>query len=85
MTDPRPLIAGNWKMNGLASGLGEARAVALALTAEPSRARVVICPPATLIDRLADAVMGSPLEIGAQDLSVRRRRARSPATCRGRC
>ncbi|HWE46059.1 MAG TPA: triose-phosphate isomerase [Caulobacteraceae bacterium] len=68
MTDPRPLIAGNWKMNGMASEIGEARAVALALTAEPGPARVAICPPATLIHRLVDAVMGSPLEVGAQDL-----------------
>ena len=55
-------------MNGLAAKVGEARAVALALTAEPSAARVAICPPATLIHRLADAVTGSPLEVGAQDL-----------------
>ncbi len=68
MTDPRPLIAGNWKMNGLGAQVGEARAVALALTGEPSAARVAICPPATLIQRLAEAVMGSPLEVGAQDL-----------------
>ena len=64
----RPLIAGNWKMNGLSGDLAEARATAMALTAEPSPGRVAICPPATLIHRLADAVMGSPLEVGAQDL-----------------
>ncbi len=68
MTDPRALIAGNWKMNGLAAQIGEARAVALALTAEPGVARVAICPPATLIHRLADAALGSPLEVGGQDL-----------------
>ena len=48
MTDPRPLIAGNWKMNGLAGGIAEARAVALALTAETQPApgwRSVRPPP----------------------------------------
>jgi triosephosphate isomerase len=68
MTDPRPLIAGNWKMNGLSGALEEARAVALALTAEPAAARVAICPPATLIHRLKAAVTGSPVEVGGQDL-----------------
>src|ERR1700761_2863956 len=68
MTDTRPLIAGNWKMNGLGASLGEARAVAQSLAAEASTARVAICPPATLIHRLAEAVSGSPLEVGGQDL-----------------
>jgi triosephosphate isomerase len=33
---PRPLIAGNWKMNGLAEALDQARAVAAALDAKPA-------------------------------------------------
>ncbi|HRD29514.1 MAG TPA: triose-phosphate isomerase, partial [Caulobacter sp.] len=52
MTASRPLIAGNWKMNGLAASLDEARAVAAALDARPPGARVAICPPATLVHRL---------------------------------
>ena len=42
MTAPRPLIAGNWKMNGLDAGLVEARAVAAALEARSPAARVPI-------------------------------------------
>jgi triosephosphate isomerase len=63
----RPLIAGNWKMNGLAAALAEARAVAEDLARTPAAARVAICPPATLIHRLSEAVAGTPVEIGAQD------------------
>ena len=50
---PRPLIAGNWKMNGLAASLDEARAVAAAVDEHPMGARVAICAPATLIHRMA--------------------------------
>lgn len=68
MTDaPRPLIAGNWKMNGLAAELEQARLLAQALAAEPARARVALCPPATLVSRMAEAVNGSPVLIGGQD------------------
>jgi triosephosphate isomerase len=67
MTASRPLIAGNWKMNGLAASLDEARAVAAALDARPAGARVAICPPATLVHRLAEALGGTGVEIGGQD------------------
>ncbi|MFZ5669767.1 MAG: triose-phosphate isomerase [Pseudomonadota bacterium] len=67
MTAPRPLIAGNWKMNGLEASLGEARAVAAALDAHPPAARVAICPPSTLVHRLADAMGGACVEVGGQD------------------
>ena len=65
MTAPQPLIAGNWKMNGLSGSLVEAKAVAAGLGATP--ARVAICPPAVLISRMADALAGSPVLVGAQD------------------
>jgi triosephosphate isomerase len=67
MTVPRPLIAGNWKMFGLASALEEALKVAQALKDQPSPARVAICAPATLVERLARAVQGSDLIVGGQD------------------
>ncbi|MCF8504494.1 MAG: triose-phosphate isomerase [Caulobacter sp.] len=67
MTALRPLIAGNWKMNGLEAGLAEARAVAAAVEARPPAARVAICPPATLIHRLADTLAGTGVEVGGQD------------------
>ena len=67
MTAPRPLIAGNWKMNGLETALDEARAVAAAVDAHPPAARVAICPPATLIHRLAESLGGTGVEVGGQD------------------
>jgi len=65
MTAPQPLIAGNWKMNGLSASLAEARAVAAGLGATP--ARVAICPPSILIHRLAEALKGAPVLVGGQD------------------
>jgi triosephosphate isomerase len=61
------LIAGNWKMNGTAASLAEAAALQQALAAEPAVCRVALCPPATLIDRLAVTVKGGAVEVGGQD------------------
>jgi len=66
--NPNPLVVGNWKMHGLSRSLSEAEAVAAALEAESAPARVVICPPATLIERMSRALPGSLVEVGAQDL-----------------
>jgi triosephosphate isomerase len=62
-----PLIAGNWKMHGTAASIDEARAVARSLSEEPAPARVALCPPATLIHRMSQALEGGPVEVGAQD------------------
>jgi triosephosphate isomerase (TIM) len=61
------LIAGNWKMHGLEASLGEARAIAAAADARAMGARVALCPPSTLISRLAHALAGSSVEVGGQD------------------
>ena len=66
------LIAGNWKMNGLGRSLAEALELSAALRASPSTARVVLCPPATLIARLAAAIAGGPIEVGGQDCRAER-------------
>jgi triosephosphate isomerase len=66
----RPLIAGNWKMNGLEAQLGEAEAIAAALKSEPAAARVALCPPATLISRMVDRLSGGSVEVGAQDIAA---------------
>jgi triosephosphate isomerase len=67
MPAPTPLIAGNWKMNGLAGSLDEALAVAAGLGG--IGARVALCPPATLVDRMARALKGSSVLVGGQDCS----------------
>jgi triosephosphate isomerase len=65
----RPLVAGNWKMNGLTASLEEAQGVAkgLAGPVAGAKADVLICPPATLIAKLTWAVRGSPVSVGGQD------------------
>ena len=63
----RRLVAGNWKMNGTAASLAEARAIAEAVAAEAPRVRVALCPPATLVHRMADLVAGTPVLVGGQD------------------
>jgi triosephosphate isomerase len=65
MTALTPLIAGNWKMHGLAAALAEARNVAALVSG--SGVRVAICPPSTLIQRMADALAGSAVLVGGQD------------------
>jgi triosephosphate isomerase len=65
MTAPTPLIAGNWKMNGLAASLDEARAIATG--AAGSVARVAICPPGVLIHRMSEVLAGSKVLVGGQD------------------
>src|SRR5690606_9551960 len=65
MTAPKPLIAGNWKMNGLAAALSEAKAVAAGAAA--SAARVAICPPSLLVHRMSEALAGTPVLVGGQD------------------
>jgi len=65
MTAPRPLIAGNWKMNGLAASLAEARAVAAGIGG--TAARVAICPPSILIHRMSQALAGTSVLVGGQD------------------
>lgn len=65
------MIVGNWKMNGVAADLTGAVAEMQAdLKAAPASARVGLCPPATLIERMARAVEGGPIEVGGQDCRV---------------
>jgi len=65
----RPLVAGNWKMNGTRAALAEAEKLKAGLGASGSKpaCEVMICPPATLVAALAEAARGSPLEVGGQD------------------
>lgn len=62
----RPLIAGNWKMHGLAAdGLALARAVAAG--GAGLGAELLVCPPATLVAAVAAAMQGGPVAVGGQD------------------
>src|SRR5215470_16984702 len=61
----RPLVAGNWKMNGLAASVAELRQIIAG--ADAIAADLLVCPPATLIAGFAAAARSSPVRIGAQD------------------
>ena len=65
----RPLIAGNWKMNGLrAAALALATAVADGVRqAGWSDREVLVCPPATLVLAVAESVRGSGVLVGGQN------------------
>src|SRR6202047_3399662 len=69
MTDAiRPLIAGNWKMNGLKSSLDEFEAMLAGAAEGAAKADLLVCPPGTLIASFAEAAGGSNrLAVGAQD------------------
>lgn len=62
----RQLIAGNWKMNGslaMAAGLADAlRAAAGGLACD-----LLVCPPATLVQAVAQGLAGSGVAVGGQD------------------
>jgi triosephosphate isomerase len=68
MTDAiRPLIAGNWKMNGLKASQGEFEAMLAGAPEVAAKADLLVCPPATLIAAFADKAQGSTVAVGAQD------------------
>ncbi len=68
MTDAiRPLIAGNWKMNGLKASIGEFDAVLAGASTLAGKADLLVCPPATLIAAFADKARSSKVTVGAQD------------------
>jgi triosephosphate isomerase len=64
---PRPVVLGNWKMNGL---VDEAHALTGALKAragEDVEGTLGVFPPATLLTRAREWLAGSPIFVGAQD------------------
>ncbi|MGP0094572.1 MAG: triose-phosphate isomerase [Xanthobacteraceae bacterium] len=63
----RPLVAGNWKMNGLRSSVAEFDKIAKNCGDVPREVELMVCPPATLLCALAKAAAGSRVQIGAQD------------------
>jgi len=73
MTDAiRPLIAGNWKMNGLRASSAEFEAMLAGAPGVAAKADLLVCPPATLIAAFAEKARGSnTIAIGAQDCHPR--------------
>jgi triosephosphate isomerase len=63
----RPLVAGNWKMNGTRDSLNELKAIAEGVGSLTEKIDALICPPVTLLYVATALVTDSPLKIGAQD------------------
>ncbi len=67
----KPLIAGNWKMNGLGDSLLEVQAVVEAMSGKNApNCDVLLCPPVTLLARAAVLGSDNSLAVGAQNCHV---------------
>ena len=67
----RPLVAGNWKMNGLMASLAEVAAMGTAYDpALKAKVELIVCPPTTLIGLGLDIATQGGLGVGAQDCHV---------------
>ena len=64
----KPLIAGNWKMNGLGAAVAQVEALIAKFDgAAPEDRDVLICPPATLVAALAAQYSDEAIQIGGQN------------------
>jgi triosephosphate isomerase (TIM) len=64
----RPLIAGNWKMNGLRASMTEFELMLAGTAAIAGKADLLVCPPFTLVTAFAAKAHGlAGLAIGGQD------------------
>lgn len=64
----KTMIAGNWKMNGLAAdGIALAKEIAVAVKAKKRACEFVVCPPVTLLFAVKKALRGAKVALGAQD------------------
>ena len=63
----RPLVVGNWKMNGLRKSSNELLRIVQDGIRLPRHIDIVVCPPATMVAHFAGLARGSRVRIGAQD------------------
>ena len=63
----RPLVAGNWKMNGTLASLNELRAIGHGfMSGLDAETDALICPPATLLSRCSPSGTGLRIDSGDQ-------------------
>lgn len=65
----RPLVVGNWKMNGTRASSQQLLADILAGLPADCRADVGVCPPALFIPEIAAALSGKTVRLGAQNVA----------------
>ncbi|WP_127523294.1 triose-phosphate isomerase [Mesorhizobium sp. Z1-4] len=67
----RPLVAGNWKMNGLSASLPELTLIGNGfMRGLDTEADALICVPATLLARAAQVLSATPVAAGGEDCHV---------------
>ena len=69
MSKRKQLIAGNWKMNGSLAANEALVGELLAGVGQPA-CDVVVCPPGVYLGQLQRLLAGSPIELGAQNVST---------------
>ncbi len=69
---PRPLVAGNWKMNGLKRGAQKEINALIRQVAKtkPRKCDILLCPPATLLGGLKTAQKRAGVAFGGQDCHI---------------
>jgi triosephosphate isomerase len=63
-----PLVAGNWKLNKTIQEAQDLLAGLIADVAELAGVEVLVCPPFTALSTAAEALKGSNIKLGAQNL-----------------
>jgi len=63
----KPLVAGNWKMNGIAHSATQIITLNDEIANQSANCDVLICPPATLIMAFSNILKDSPIMLGGQD------------------
>ena len=64
----RPLVAGNWKMNGTSASLTELHAIGNGfMSGLDAEADALLCVPATLLSRASEILSKTPVKTGGQD------------------
>lgn len=66
----KPLVAGNWKMNGSLTSVRDLLAEIKTGVAAVTKAKVAVCPPALFIPEAQATLNGTSIFWGGQDLSV---------------
>jgi len=81
----RPLVAGNWKMNGTSASLNELRMIGNGfMSGLDAETEALVCVPATLLAHAAEILSRTPVRAGAR-IAMPRRAAPTPAVFRPRC
>lgn len=66
----RPLVAGNWKLHGSRAGAASLAESVRAGSEAAGAVEIVLCPVFVHVPLVAERVAGSPVRVGAQDVSA---------------